>query len=55
MQVYGFSNLVVLVNGYEITGWSKGDDVIKIARRAEAATDEVGADGKMMVLSLIHI
>lgn len=49
MKVYSFSNTVMLINGVEITGWSDGDDVIKIARRADSATDKVGADGSMVV------
>ena len=49
MRVYSFSNTVVLVNGVELTAWSDGDDVIKINRRADSASDKVGAGGDMMV------
>jgi len=49
MKVYSFQNTVVLVNGVEITGWADGDDVIKIARRADSASDKIGAGGDMMV------
>lgn len=49
MNVYSFQNTVMLVNGVEITGWSDGDDVIKIGRRADSASDKVGANGDMMV------
>ncbi len=49
MKVYSFSNTVMLVNGVEITGWADGDDVIKIARRADSASDKIGANGDMMV------
>ena len=49
MKVYSFQNTVMLVNGVEITGWADGDDVIKIARRADSASDKIGASGDMMV------
>jgi hypothetical protein len=49
MKVYSFNNTVMLVNGVEITGWAEGDDVIDISRRADSASDKVGADGTMMV------
>lgn len=49
MKVYSFQNTVMLVNGVEITGWADGDDVINIARRADSASDKVGAGGEMMV------
>lgn len=49
MKVYSFQNTVMLINGVEITGWSDGDDVIKIARRTDSASDKVGAGGSMMV------
>ena len=49
MKVYSFQNTVMLVNGVEITGWADGDDVIKIARRADSASDKMGANGDMMV------
>ena len=49
MRVYSFKNLTLLVNGVEITGFADGDDVLNAARRADSATDLIGADGKMMV------
>jgi len=49
MRAYSFQNTVVLVNGVEITGWAEGDDVIKISRRTDSASDKVGAGGDMMV------
>lgn len=49
MRIYSFLNTVVLVNGVEITGWSKGDDVIDISRRTDSASDQIGAGGNMMV------
>ncbi len=49
MKAYSFLNTILLVNGVEITGWAKGDDVIKITRRTDSASDEMGAGGNMMV------
>lgn len=49
MRAYSFKNTVMLVSGVAITGFSEGDDVIKISRRSDSATDKVGADGKMMM------
>jgi hypothetical protein len=49
MKVYSFQNTVMLINGVEITGWSDGDDVIKISRRTDSASDKMGAGGDMMV------
>lgn len=49
MQVYGFGNVGFFINGVQITGFAKGDDVIKVRRRTPSASDEVGADGRMVV------
>lgn len=49
MRAYSFQNIVVLVNGVELTGWADGDDVVAVKRRVDSASDKVGADGKMMV------
>lgn len=49
MRAYSFKNTVLLVSGVAITGFSDGDDVIKISRRNDGVTDKVGADGKMMM------
>lgn len=49
MRVFSFLNTVMLVNGVEITGAAEGDDVIDISRRTDAASDQVGAGGQMMV------
>lgn len=49
MRAYSFQNMVVLVNGVELTNFAEGDDVINVQRRVDSATDKVGADGKMMV------
>lgn len=49
MRRYSFLDTVMLVNGVEITGWAEGDDVIKIARRADSVSDSMGAAGDMLV------
>ena len=49
MKAYSFLDTFVLVNGIPLDGWADGDDVIKITRRADAATDKMGADGRMAV------
>lgn len=49
MKTYSFLNVVALVNGLEIQGWADGDDVIKVSRRVDSASDKVGAAGEMMV------
>jgi hypothetical protein len=49
MRVYSFQNIVMIINGVEITGWAEGDDVISVKRRNDSASDKVGAAGEMMV------
>jgi hypothetical protein len=49
MRAYSFQNLVVLINGVELNSFADGDDVVQVTRRQDSASDEVGADGKMMV------
>lgn len=49
MKQYSFLNNVVLINGVALTGWDEGDDVIKIKRRKDIASDKVGAAGEMML------
>ena len=49
MQTYSFLSTILLVNGVPITGYANGDDVIQGARRVDAFTDVVGADGRMIV------
>lgn len=49
MKRYSFKDIIVLVNGIELTGWAAGDDVISVKRRTDSAEDEVGAGGDMMV------
>jgi len=48
MKLYSFRDLVVLVNGVRITHFRK-DDALQMAFREDAVSDEVGADGKMVV------
>lgn len=49
MRRYSFLDTIFSVNGVEATGWAEGDDVIKMVRRVDAASDKVGAAGEMMV------
>lgn len=49
MKTYSFLNMIVLIQGQEITEWDEGDDVINIERRVDSAVDVVGADGSMTV------
>lgn len=49
MRVYSFSNTIVLLNGFEVTEWDEGDDVINIERRVDSAIDVMSADGVMSV------
>lgn len=49
MKRYSFQDVVLLVNGVELTGWADGDDTIQIKRRADLATDKMGAAGEMFV------
>lgn len=48
MKRYSFNDVVMLVNGVEITGWADGDDVIQVKRRTDSISDKVGAGGDMM-------
>ncbi len=49
MKEYSFSNVVLLINGTEITGWYEGDDVIRLARMNDSTSHVVGADGQMTI------
>lgn len=55
MKAYSFLNTVVVISAaplvpkHEVTNWADGDDALMIARREDAATDKVGADGRMAV------
>lgn len=49
MKTYSFADIVLLVNGVEITGWDEGDDVIQMDRLNDSASHIVGAGGEMVV------
>lgn len=49
MKRYSFQDVVLLINGVEITGWAEGDDVIQAKRRNDSISDSMGAGGEMMV------
>jgi hypothetical protein len=49
MQTYSMVNMVVTINGVQITGFADGDDVIQVKRRVDAASDKMGAGGDMAV------
>lgn len=49
MQMYSFLTNTLLLDGVPVTGWSEGDDVIKVARSVDSASDKVGSGGSMMV------
>ncbi len=49
MQTYSFKNVSLQIDGRNISDYADGDDVITVARRGDAASDVVGADGKMAV------
>ena len=49
MQTYSFKNVTLKIDGRTISDYHEGDDVIVAARRNDAASDVVGADGKMAV------
>lgn len=49
MQAYSFLNIVVLLNGVEITDWAEDDDAIMAKRLTDSASHKTGSDGKMML------
>lgn len=50
MKEYSFLDTIMLVNGVEIGGFGElADDVIKLARRNDSASDVIGTDGEMTV------
>ena len=49
MESYSFKNVSLYVNGRSMTDFQDGDDVITTARVNDAASDVVGADGKMAI------
>jgi len=49
MKSFNFNNVILLVQGVEITGWPEGDDVIVCDRRVDTGSDEMGVDGEMVL------
>jgi hypothetical protein len=49
MKEYSFLDVVLLVNGVEISGFDEGDDVITLERTNDTAAHKVGTDGEMTV------
>jgi hypothetical protein len=49
MKNFDFRKNHLFINGVEVSGYGKGDDVLSIERMANLADDEVGADGRMTV------
>jgi hypothetical protein len=47
MRRYSFADVIVLINGVEITGWADGDDVITVEQGADSASSVIGAAGEM--------
>lgn len=46
---YSFNNVSLYVDGRALSDYADGDDVITVARRNDAASDMMGADGKMAI------
>ena len=49
MRFYDWRRNHLLINGVEVTGWTTGDDVLKIERMSPAAESEAGVDGTVVV------
>jgi len=49
MKKYSFLDTLLLVNGFEMSGFDEGDDVITLARINDSAAHTVGTDGEMTV------
>jgi hypothetical protein len=49
MKNFDFRKNHFILNGVEVSGYGKGDDVLSIERMSNSADDEVGADGHMTV------
>lgn len=49
MRAYSFLDIIFLVNGVEISGWSEGDSVITFERFNDSASHKIGVDGEMTV------
>ncbi|MEP9376205.1 phage protein [Aquabacter sp. CN5-332] len=45
LTVYSFQNVVLTIDGREVTGVWEGDDAIQVERHADLGTPVVGADG----------
>jgi len=49
MKQYAFENVAPMINSFPLSGFAPGDDAISGDRREDAFSDEVGADGEMLV------
>lgn len=49
MKAFNFNNVIMLVQGQEITGWPEGDDAIVCDRLSDSASHLIGVDGAMTV------
>ncbi len=49
MKAFSFLNVVMLVQGQELSGWPDGDDVIMCERIEDSASHFIGVDGRMTV------
>jgi len=47
MKAFNFNNVIMLVQGEEITGWPEGDDVIICERSEDSGSHSIGVDGSM--------
>ena len=47
MKSFSFNNVIMLVQGQEMTGWPEGEDVIICERLEDSASHIIGVDGKM--------
>lgn len=47
MKAFNFNNVIMLVQGSEITGWPEGDDVIICERSEDSGSHSVGVGGEM--------
>lgn len=49
MKTYSFQDIVLLIQGVEMTGFDSGDDTIQLARLEDSASHDIGSDGEMTV------
>ncbi len=47
MKAFSFNNVIMLVQGSEITGWPEGDDVILCERLEDSGSHSIGVQGEM--------